>query len=690
MNNMWPNILDRISFVSLFLMIVLLPVFFLPFTKIPVEVSKGLLLVVGLSISVIFWAVARFSDGKVSLPRSPILLAGLGVVLVFLLSALFSSARGVSFFGTIFDVGTFWFILAAFLLMFISSVMIKDNKSAQMLLFGVILSSAIVMLFQIFRFFLPDILSFGVLGGARTENLVGSFNTLGLLAGFSSLTSLFIIEFFSITRLAKYIFGFLILLSLFVMASVNFALVWKLVGIFALLVFVYKISFFSGTKQGDGGKRNFPVFSFALLIISLLFFMSSQFLGGLLPSRLGLSNTEVSPSFGATVRVATEGWKINPVLGIGPNRFGELWALHKPPSINQSIFWDVFFNSGSGLIPTFVANTGSLGILSWLSFFILFLLAGVKSVFSSVKHNTHREMASFFILGLYLFVASFFYSAGPVILLLGFAFTGVFAGLLSTSEKGVTTVAFLDDHRKSFFFILSLVLVMVLAAGAAFKYLERLASVSYFGKALQAESVPIAESSIGKALSLHTNDLYMRSYAQIYLIKLNTLLNKSSSPTEAEKTELQRTFDQSLSGALGAVQYNPNNYLNYQALGNVYSTAGVLGVKDAYSKAVEAYQKASVLNPFNPGLKLAIARAYFADNKNKEAKDFANRALTLKGDYIDALILLSQIAKKEGNNQSALSYAEQALFLAPANKDLIQYVNSLKGAEKKGKEKGSE
>lgn len=112
-------------------------------------------------------------------------------------------------------------------------------------------------------------------------------------------------------------------------------------------------------------------------------------------------------------------------------------------------------------------------------------------------------------------------------------------------------------------------------------------------------------------------------------------------------------------------------------LASIYQVVGSLGIKDAYGKAIESYQTASRLNPFNPGLKLAIASVYFAESKTKEAKDYATQALTLKPDYIDALITLAQIAKNEGNLAEALSFAQQALALDPTNKTLIQYVNSL-------------
>src|SRR3989344_7817487 len=185
------NILDRISFWSLFTVIVLLPIFFLPFTKIPIETSKGLLLVVGLVVSIIFWVAARFSDGKVVLPKSLLLLSAFGILLVFFISALFSTTVKMSLFGTMFDIGTFYFILGAFLLMLVSSVILKDIKNAKVVLFGLVLSTIFLFLFQTFHIFFPDFPSLGVLGGAA-DNLLGSWNAFGLFIGFFAVMSLFI------------------------------------------------------------------------------------------------------------------------------------------------------------------------------------------------------------------------------------------------------------------------------------------------------------------------------------------------------------------------------------------------------------------------------------------------------------------------------------------------------------------
>jgi cytochrome c-type biogenesis protein CcmH/NrfG len=218
---------------------------------------------------------------------------------------------------------------------------------------------------------------------------------------------------------------------------------------------------------------------------------------------------------------------------------------------------------------------------------------------------------------------------------------------------------------------------MIFSATLSFKYMERFVSVSYFRKALSTTTIQNAKDYIGKALTLYSNDLYLRTYSQIYLIELNSLAKEGASLSDTHKADLQTSFDQTISSAETATKYDSLNYVNFQLLGSTYQAVGSLGVKDSYSKAVLAYQNASNLNPLNPGLKLAMASASFADGKAKEAKDYANSALLLKPDYVDALIFLSQIAKNEGNNSEALSYAKTALSFYPEDKDLIEYVNSL-------------
>ncbi len=682
---MWSNILDRISFWSLFCTITLLPLFFIPFTRVSIEASKTLLLVVGLSVAIIFWAMARFSDGKITIPKSPLLLAGLLVVVVTLVSALMSSSSQASLFGMMMDLGTFWFILAAFLLMFFSSIILSNGVQARIVLLGLVGSAAITVIFQIVHVSFPELLSLGVLPN-KINNLVGSWNAFGIFSGLLTLVSVFFLEFFTLSKIGKWLLGILMVISLFLVAMVGFPFVWKILGIFALVIFVYKISLSNKTVEGDavGGAPgiSFPGFAFAVVMVALLFFVSASSVSQYLPAKLGVVSSEIGPSFGATMEVTGQVLKKSPVLGTGPNTFSNAWALYRPVSINNTPFWNVSFNAGSGLLPTFAATTGYLGILAWMLFLLLFVVAGARSVFSGVQQQgLNSETMVFFTLALYILICSVFYFIGPVLFLLGMAMAGIFVGLSAAAKpNGQLSVEFLNDHRKSFFFILSVMVMVIAVAAGTFKYVGRFTSIPHFEKALRSTSegkLPEAQSSIQKAVSIYNNDLYLRTYAQIHLVKLATFAQKTTALTEAEKGEVQTAYLSAVENASRAVAWNKDNYLNHMALGGVYGTATALGVTTDYEKAVAAYTAAATLNPGNPGIKLALARVSFINRKFKEAKTYATEALALKTNYIDALVILSRVALTEGSRTQALTYAKQALALAPTNEALIQYVKAL-------------
>lgn len=672
---MWTHILDRISFWSLYLTIALLPLFFFPVWNIPIEVGKGFLLVLGLSISIIFYLSARFSDGKIRVAKSYLLLSGLVLALATLFSAVFSNSLHVSLFGTMLDISSALFILGCFLLMLMSSIVFRDHNKAKKVLFGGLISMGIVFFFQILYLLLPKLLSVGVLV-ERNDNIFGSWNSLGIASGLTLLISVFVLEFFSLSKRNKILIYVLSVFSLFFIIAVNFALVWKVLGIFAMLVFVYKVAVYSN-KEKEGNHFRFPAFSFALVMISLLFFMSGQFIGGIVPRALNISNIEVGPSLGSTISIARSSLVKDPLFGIGPNKFGEIWALSKPISVNVTQFWDTDFSIGSGYVPTMALTTGILGILSWLLFLGLMIYFGTKILFKGIGGDVLWEAPLFFLAGLFLFVSAFFYSANSAIVLLAFAFLGIFIGIhYSNTENGEIEISFFGDPRKSFFVILALILCMIITAGTAFKYVEKFASVPYFRSALSSSTVEEAELAINKALSLYNNDLYLRTFSQIYLIKLNKIVSSGEKLSDEESVLLKNTFENALLSAQKAVEYDKNNYVNLRALASVYSSVVPIGVEGSLEKAVEVFNSASLLNPLNPGLKLAIAQVYLSSNKLDEAKEYSKQALELKNNYVDALIFLSQIAKKEGNNTEAISYAKKALEILPNNQDLIDYVAS--------------
>ncbi len=677
---MLSNTLDKISFWSLYLVVILLPVFFLPFIKIPVETSKGLLFVLGLSLSLIFWTAARFSDGKIVLPKTPFFFSSLFVILAFLFSALFSPIKKIAFFGTMLDNGSFYFILGAFILMFMSSIVFNDLQKVKKVLKGFFATGALLLVFQFFRLFIPQILSFGILN-LKTENILGSWNSFGFFAGLLLLASLFVLEFFTLKKIHKIFLISTFVLSLFATILVNFSIIWVLVGLFALIIFVYKVSLMSTEKQDvlEESKERFPSLTFATVLISIMFFMSGNFIGNFLPEKINALNTEVRPSFSSTLSVIKSTLANDPVFGFGLNRFGDAWALYKPDVVNLSLLWDAYFDYGVGTLPSFAVTAGILGIVALLVFILHFLFIGFSSVFRNYrKKEIEKYLFLVFLFILYLLAVSIFYAMGMVLFLLCFIFIGIFMGLYANNNaKGLISFSFLSDPRKSFFSILLLVALAVLTFSVTFKYVERFASLFYYHMALSTSDLNKSEIYINRAVNLHKSDFYYRIYSQVYSAKFSSLLNKAEL-SEIEKTILRQSFDNSLTGLKNAVSLNPNNYLNHRFLGNFYRDAGSLGVAGSFDEAILSYNNALKLNPKNPGLKLDIANVYYRKKEFISAKQYAEEALSLKPNFIEALFFLSNISSELNENTKALEYAERALFFDPQNIELIQYINNFR------------
>lgn len=676
------NIFNKISFYSLFFTIVLLPIFFLPFTKIPIETSKGALFVFGLFLCVVFWSMARFSDGKIFFPKSYLLLSLFSVVLSFFLSSLFSGSMVISFFGIMFDIGTFWSIFSVFILTFFSSIFFKDKKDARLVLFGLLTSFSLLFIFQIFRFIMPNTLSFGILGN-NTGNLFGSWNSFGIISAFSVLICLLLVEFFEIKKETKYFLVFLFILSTIMSIFVGYSLVWIVLGVFAFIIFAYKI-YISFNFKEEGKNINFPILPFVIIIFSLLFTLSGQFINGAISKKMNFQNLEVNPTFSSTLDISKNVLKHDPIFGIGLNKFTDAWSLYKPIDINYTRFWDASFNSSFGLLPTFVSTSGILGSLALVLFIFLFLFFGIKDILFFLKRKENNfEIFSFFILSLFLIIVSIFYSVGIGLFFLLFVFLGIFIGLSSNLDpKKEVEFSFLDDPRKSFFAIVCLLFIMLSSIVLSFKYGQKFASLPYFSKALASQDIDISVNSIEKALSLHQNDLYFRTASEIYFLKLNSIYQKGNDLKEEDKSLLQIYFDKSVNSASLAVNYDKQNYLNYKVLAATYFTASKLGLADAYIKAEEFYNKAITLNPLNPSLKLALANIAFEKKDFKNARLFGEQALSLQSNYVDAIIFLSQLEKISGDNAKALFYAEGALRFYPNDKDLLNYINSLKVSNK--------
>jgi len=661
--------LDSLSFGIVVVVVALLPIFFIPVLGLSLDIAKLALLQVGVVAALLFWLIARLRDGQLSIPKSAILGAVFLVPVVMFVSALFSGAIKVSMLGFSGEIGTMLSFLIFGLLLLLSALFFQDTKRVLIAYVALFVVGGVVALLEVVHFiFGPEVFSWGVFTGP-TSNLIGKWNDMSIFFGFIAILSLISLQLLAVRGKIRAVLYAGLVASLFFLVVTNFVLSWVLVGVFALIVFVYALSF--GRKKSETGDGNhIPLTPLLVGIVALLFLLPGNFIASTVNEQLGISQIEVRPSWSATLDLAKETIKADPVLGVGPNRFSQDWLLHKPEGVNSTLFWNTDFNFGIGLIPSFAVTTGILGVLAWLLLLISFLYFGGKALLMARSDALMKyAVSSSFLSALYFWIVAFFYVPNVVNVALAFILTGIFIGLLvkeGTVKKW--EVSFLKDPRLGFISVLVIIVLIIVSVVGEYFFTQRFLAVTSFRGgviALNNGDVNTAERKITGSLNLYEHDVYYRALSDIQISQMGNILSQGSANQDLVRSQFQTALGNAISSARGATAFDENNYLNWVSLGRVYEAVVPLGIEGAYDNADASYHKALELNPRGPSMYLVLARSELSNGNTTGAKEYITQALTLKENYTEALFLLSQIEAQAGNIKGAIAQAERASIIAP-------------------------
>jgi cytochrome c-type biogenesis protein CcmH/NrfG len=669
----------------------LLPIFFIPSLSVPFSFTKSLLIFVSILVAFFLFLISKLKRGEIVLPRNSIALVAWVLPAAYLLSAIFSGNSGVSYLGQGFEIDTFGFIAVMVLMLSLVPLLLKTRGSVFRVHIALVLSLIILVLFQGLRLiFGADFLSFGIFTSS-TSNLLGKWNDLGIFLGLTTVLSLITLEGLSLNKLSRLVLLLVLGVSVLFLTVINFFPVWIIVGLFSLGLFVYGISkrtfkFGSSNDQAnkqdsqistDPNKSKTLIPSIAVLVISVSFIIAGSFLGGFTSSLFNVSQIEARPSWQSTIDITKKTLSENMLFGSGPNTFGSQWAQFRPQSINNTLFWNVDFNSGVGLIPTSFTTTGLVGGIAWVAFFMFFLYSGFKKlIVSDVEDAASYYLSlSLFLGALYLWVFTVIYIPNVVIVTLAFLLTGMYIASLrhragAPIEKEIN---FTSNPRIGFISILILTVLLLISAVALFIVGGQYASAVAFQSSLVSANIDgnidEAERKVKSAIRLGNNDRYYRLAAEINLARINQILSDQEKDIEIRRSEFQTVLASAISNVQKAIEIDDKNYQNWAMLGRVYGSVVPLGVEGAYESAQRSYDKALKLNPHNPEIFLTLARLELARDKDDidGAKEFIGKALDKKNNYTEAIFLLSQLEIQVGNIEGAIKSVEAAVVIDPNN-----------------------
>jgi len=673
---------EFVSFLIFCALIVLLPIFILPLEALPFGASKAFLLYFGISLAFFFWLLACLQKGEIKIPKSLLLLSAALIVVVWFISSLFSGNVQLSLIGRGYEIDTFSFFLFLSLALFLISLIFKSEKRGVIFYFLIFISALVAFLFQLFHTLFGVNIIFPNIFNTTTSNLLGSWNDLAIFFGFIGLSSLALFEMFKFGKTIKVMLFLLTLFFLLAMMAANFFTNWIIFGFFALVVFIYTLykSFFvpkteiaptTNPPAGEAGKYNFIHLSLFVFAVVLFCILAKGTMGNF-TALLNTASVEVRPSWSATGEIIKQVLRENPVLGSGPNTFLYDWLRFKPLAINSTIFWNTRFLSGIGHLPSMLATTGILGGVSLLAFLILLLFYGAKTLSYSFSENNLLQalLAVSFLGSIYLWAFVLFYSPGFVIFALAFLNTGLFLGMLIRAGKLKTIeISFLANPKIGFISVLLIVILILGSITSLYLFSQKARAAYYFNKAiniLNAQgNLDETENNILKAISLDNQDEYLRALTEIDLLRIQEVLSQKDLPADQAKLKFQNALTAAIQSAQQSTVLNPKDPLNWMELGKVYESVIPFKITGADNMAITSYEQALKVSPFDPTPLFTAARVEVQSQKTKEARDYIQSVLNLKGDFAPAIFLLSQIEAGEGNLKEAINRTEQTALLAP-------------------------
>lgn len=657
--------------------IVLAVVLVIPTTWFPFQLTKLSVFALCALVAAVLFALA---GGVKELWHSRGIRAALLVALLpltYFASARFAIDPSVTYTGFGIEADTVIFATLAFIAFVLSFTFFRTLRTTRLLL--TVLSAALIAaaVFQwIVIAFGTGVIPFQIFAD-RSVNLIGKWNDLGLLTGLLVMFLLVRVELMEAGKLLRIGAGAGCVVLAILLGVVNFPLIWGLILAFsvavALIKFItQKVSLQEEASPEQALLRRLPWFSGTAALISLGFlFFGAAFNVGL-TNFFPVSSLEVRPSYESTLAVGgSEGSSFARLLiGSGPNSFGEQWLLNKPTEVNQTQFWNIDFNVGFSTLVTALSTVGFLGLIAWLVPLAL-VFAGIARVIRlSVLGREDRGVAVALVVGsLFLLSALAFYVPSQNLILLAFVLSGATFGFLwRQGQEGSGAGEHSYSRLKKLLMGVATLALLALILLVVVVVVRRTASEIFVNRGaleLQKGNVDIAFANAATAARMETTGNVLRLAASAGGAKLVQIAQDTTLPQGEAQANFEAALQQTIAAGNQATILNPNDYRPRLILASVYDFLATLNVQGAYESATATYAEAAEHNPNSPAIPFALARLEAARGNMAEARVQTGKALTLKPNYTDAILLVVQLDIAGNDIPSAINAATAAAQTAP-------------------------
>jgi len=672
--------LDEIIKKLIYVLVILIPLWFLPITVNAVEFNKQALMVLLVVITLIFWLIKILSQGEIRW-KSNILNVFLGIFLVICILATIFSLRGYGSLvgwpthlsGSLINILTF---LALYVLIVNN---FKGLKETFGLLFAFLVSSALVTIIGLLQIWGGFIFPWDFTRVA-SFNTVGTANTLGIFS--ATVLTLIMALLFVIKRSEIKIFLVILgVLNLIILISLNFWVSWLVVGIGMAVILFFSLIRVVKLEE----NISWIALPMTFLTIALIFMI---FRPGL-PLRPNLP-VEVGLSYKGGGEIVEKVLREKPILGTGPETFAFNYTKYKSEAINQTVFWNIRFSNPPSEIFSIASDLGILGLVSFLIILISFIIKAIKNLIRTIGQDDNI-LKRFSEIGLFaawlgLVVSWFFY---PQNFTLMFVFWLLFSLYLAESSVLKHKVYNLRSSPK-ILLLTSFSFVIIIVITVSFLYIEGTRFVAEAKYKNGLDSIQIKgeldkgiNSVIRSTVVNPYEDRTYRVLSQLFILKMNKDARLSELSEQQRLNLIQIDAINAINSAAQAVRLSPKDVSNWLARGRVYGQ--VMGlISGAGDWAKSSYKEAVKLEPSNPFIFTEWGKIYVMEanlisgqaQKDKAAQtemneylnlalEKFNQAIAVKPDYAPAHFETALVFERQGKLNEAISKMEINRQLLP-------------------------
>jgi len=697
--------LEKTIKVLIYLMVILIPLWFLPSTVNAVDFNKQALMVLLVVVTLILWLVKILSKGEIKWKSNNLNIV-IGIFLViYILATVFSLRPYNSLIGWTTHLSGALVNVLSFLALYLLIINnFKGVKETFGLLFSFLISAGVVTLVGLLQIWEAFIFPWDF-AKLTSFNTIGTVNTLGIFsATILTLTTalLFVIKRSDI----KIFFLILGLLNLIILLSLNFWILWLVLGIGMAVILLFGLMRLVRLEESIGWVA-LPMTFLAIALIFMLFRPTLPF-GPQIPVEVGLTHK-------GSIAVVENTLKEKPILGTGPETFVFNYSKFKPEELNQTMFWNIRFSNPSAEIYSVASDLGILGLISFLALLVLFIFKAVKNLVKTIGEEVN-VLKRFLEIGLFagwlgLAVSWFIY---PQNFTLMFLFWLLFALYLAESSVFKQNTYNLKRSPKVLLLTsFSFVVVIIVIVGFLYIQGTRFVAEINYKKGLDLVQMEgKIDEGINKVIkSTIINPYEDRSYnviSQLFLLKMNRDSNMPDLDQQQRLNLMQVDAINAINSSVRASTLSPQDVSNWLTRGQVY--AQLIGfINGADDWAEKAYEEAAVLDPQNPFIytqwgKIYIAKANLmapdaqtdkaAQERISEYLEMAlekfNKAIELKPDYSEAHFQSALIFDAQGKSNEAIAKMEINRQLLPQDTGIAFQLGVLYYKTERYREAGAE